>query len=180
MRIRRLYTRWVPIVSTVLVTAASAWAQSDAQAEIQPDLQAQLTRLNKNIERIADMMNSFLEGQRLELMIQRVEMGASRLSSAEESLRKAKATRASIEHEKTELEARLAQIADQLDQGLTSMTADELDSYTREIDLQLRLMKDRTREADRQIIELENEVMQQRANVRDWEDSIDRLLERDY
>lgn len=103
----------------------------------------------------------------------RVDMGASRLSVAEQNLRSAKATRSSLDDERLEIEARLAQMAETFDSGTTEMSLEELEQYTRELDLQLNLLKDRLRDADREINELENDVLRQRGNIRDWQDYID-------
>lgn len=139
-------------------------------------LHAQLERLNGNIERIAQILERSLQGQQLELLIQRVEMGSSRLSVAEQSLLTAQATRTNLDNEKMEIEARLDQMADGLDRGTFDMPLEEIEQYTRELDLQLQLLKERLRDADRQIIGLENEVMRQRDSIRDWQDYIDKEL----
>jgi chromosome segregation ATPase len=65
---------------------------------------------------------------------------------------------------------------EELDRGNLDMTLEELEQYTRELDLHLQLLKDRLRDADREIIELENEVMRQRGHIRDWQDYIDEEL----
>lgn len=154
------------------VAARGQEAPSDSPA----DLYSQLERLNDNIERIATLLERSLQGQQLELLIQRVDMGASRLAIAEKNLRQAQATRSSIDEEKTEIEARLSMMADEIDSGSLSMTVEEMEQYTRELDLHLKLLKDRLRQADREISELENEVMRQRGNIRDWQDYIDEEL----
>ena len=106
-------------------------------------------------------------------MIQRVEMGANRLAVAERNLRSAQDTRTVIDNEKLEIEARLTQMADDLDRGAIDMPLEEMEQYTRALDLRLQLLKERLRDADREIIELENEVMRQRGSLRDWQDYID-------
>ena len=63
-----------------------------------------------------------------------------------------------------------------LDIGEIDMPLEDMERYTQELGLQLRLLNERVRDADRQIIELENEVMNQRDNVRDWQDYIDEKL----
>jgi hypothetical protein len=159
-----------------LMAQPAAYAQQeplDAQAVA---LQSQLERLNENIERIAHLLERSLEGQQLELLMQRVDRGSSRLSVAEQNLRSVKATRNSIDNEKKEIEARLVQMAEALDRGDVDMTVEDIEQYTRQLDLQLQLLKDQVRSADRQINELENEVMSQRENIRDWQDYIDEEL----
>lgn len=139
-------------------------------------LQGELRRMNKNIERIATLLERSVEGQNLELLMQRVEMGSSRLSVAEQNLRGAQTSRASIDDERREIEMRLAQLAGDLDSGTIDMPLEEIERFTQELDLQLRLLKDKVREADREIIALENEVMRQRSRVREWQDYIDGKL----
>lgn len=168
-------------ISLLLVTlCALATGPTIAQSEtLDPQtaaLQSELQRLNKNIERIALLLERSVESQNLDLLIQRVEMGSSRLSLAEQNLRSAQMSRSSIEDEKRELEARLGQLADELDSGTIDMPVEELERYTRDLGLHLTLLKERVRDADRQIIELENEVMSQRESVRDWQDYIDEKL----
>ena len=156
--------------------AAPAIGQDNPIAAEASALQGELRRLNANIERIAKLLEQSVEGQQLELLIQRVEMGASRLSLAEQNLHNAKTSRASIDDEKREIEMRLAQLAGELDSGTIDMPLEDLERYTQELDLRLELLRDKVRDADRQIIEIENEVMNQRGRVRDWQDYIDQKL----
>jgi hypothetical protein len=166
-------------LASVLVIAGLASAAGraqDAPIETSPALEVQLERLNKNIERIADLLEQSLAGQHLDLLMQRVEVGASRLAVAEKNLRDAQATRSALDDEKLEIEARLAQMAEALDSGTVDMPLEELERYTRELDLRLQLLKDRLRDADREIFGLESEVIRQREHIRDWQDYIDEEL----
>ncbi len=95
---------------------------------------------------------------------------------AEQNLRSAQATRSSAHGEKMEIEARLAQVAEDLDRGALDMPLEEIERFTQELDLQLRLLKEKLKNADREILELENEVMKQRASIRNWQDYIDEEL----
>jgi chromosome segregation ATPase len=156
--------------------AAPSNAQTPALAPEAQALQGELERLNKNIERIAALLERSVEGQQLDLLIQRVEMGANRLSLAEQNLHSAKTSRNAIDDEKREIEMRLGQLASGLDSGDLDMPLEEIERYSHELDLQLTLLKAKVRDADRQIIELENEVMRQRGRVQDWQDYIDEKL----
>jgi hypothetical protein len=53
---------------------------------------------------------------------------------------------------------------------------EEIERYSHELDVRSTLLKAKVRDADRQIIELENEVMRQRGRVQDWQDYIDEKL----
>ena len=167
----------LPISLALLILATPVtWAQEANLDSQEVGLHSQLERLNNNIERIATLLEQSLRGQQLDLLIQRVEMGASRLAVAEQSLRSAQGTRDALDDEKLAIEARLGQMAEQLDSGTVDIPLEELDQYTRELDLQLELLKERLRNADRKILELENDVMRQRESIRDWQDYIDREL----
>lgn len=160
----------------LLLTGVAAHGQEQAPDSQDAALHSQLERLNDNIERIAALLEQSLHGQQLQLLIQRVEMGSSRLAVAERNLSSAQGTRTTLGNEKLEIEARLIQMAEELDRGALDMSLEEIEQYTRELDLQLQLLKERLRDADRQIIELENEVMRQRGSIRDWQDYIDEEL----
>lgn len=175
MKLDRLPFVLLLILTLPLLVGVAARGQEDPD-ESAATLHSQLERLNDNIERIAKLLERSLQGQQLELLIQRVEMGASRLAVAEQNLRSAQSTRTAIDNEKSEIEARLTQMADELDRGNMEMPLEEIEQYTRQLDLQLKLLTDRLRDADREIIELENEVMRQRGNIRDWQDYIDEEL----
>lgn len=163
------------IISYAWVVAPSM-AQAPALAPEAQALQGELERLNKNIERIAVLLERSVEGQQLDLLIQRVEMGSNRLALAEQNLHSAKTSRNVIDDEKREIEMRLEQLASGLDSGDIDMPLEEIERYSHELDLRLTLLKAKLRDADRQIIELENEVMRQRGRVRDWQDYIDEKL----
>jgi len=170
-----LSTGSIPVILLLLV-ARPAPGQNEPLDPQSLDLQGEIQRLNKNIERIATLLERSVEGQQLELLIQRVEMASNRLSLAEQNLHSTKSTRANLDDEKRELEMRLDQLAGQLNTGEIDMPLEDMERYTQELGLQLRLLNERVRDADRQIIELENEVMNQRDNVRDWQDYIDEKL----
>jgi hypothetical protein len=172
MTTKRKLSRLASALVIAGLASATGHAQ-DAPVETAPALQAQLERLNKNIERIADLLEQSLAGQHLDLLMQRVEVGAGRLAVAEKSLRDAQATRSALDDEKLEIEARLAQMAEGLDSGTLDMPLEELEHYTRELDLQLQLLKERLKDADREIFGLESEVMRQREHIRDWQNYID-------
>ncbi len=175
MKLDRLPLVLLLTLALPLLLGVAARGQEELDTS-QATLHSQLERLNDNIERIAMLLERSLQGQQLDLLIQRVEMGASRLAVAEQNLRSAQATRATLDNEKSEIEARLTQMASELDRGTLDMTLEEIEQYTRELDLHLQLLKDRLRDADREIIELENEVMRQRGHIRDWQDYIDEEL----
>ena len=170
-----LFAGAIPVILSLLV-ASPAPGQNEPLDPRSLDLQGEIQLLNRNIERIATLLERSVEGQQLELLIQRVEMASSRLSLAEQTLHSAKSSRANLDDEKRELEMRLDQLAGQLDTGEIDMSLEDMERYTQELGLQLKLLNERVRDADRQIIELENEVMNQRDNVRDWQDYIDEKL----
>jgi chromosome segregation ATPase len=173
MKHHRLPVALPTLLAFLLLTGATARGQVEALDPHDASLHSQLQRLNDNIERIATLLEQSLDGQQLDLLIQRVEMGANRLAVAERNLRSAQDTRTVIDNEKLEIEARLTQMADDLDRGAIDMPLEEMEQYTRALDLRLQLLKERLRDADREIIELENEVMRQRGSIRDWQDYID-------
>ena len=170
-----LFAGALPVIMSLLV-ASPAPGQNEPLDPRSLDLQGEIQLLNRNIERIATLLERSVEGQQLELLIQRVEMASSRLSLAEQTLHSAKSSRANLDDEKRELEMRLDQLAGQLDTGEIDMSLEDMERYTQELGLQLKLLNERVRDADRQIIELENEVMNQRDNVHDWQDYIDEKL----
>ena len=170
-----LFAGAIPVILSLLV-ASPAPGQNEPLDPRSLDLQGEIQLLNRNIERIATLLERSVEGQQLELLIQRVEMASSRLSLAEQTLHSAKSSRANLDDEKRELEMRLDQLAGQLDTGEIDMSLEDMERYTQELGLQLKLLNERVRDADRQIIELENEVMNQRDNVHDWQDYIDEKL----
>ena len=148
MKPSRLFLGLLFCVVAVSVCLPVGWAQEPPPSPEDPSIHNQLDRLNRNIERIAALLERNLEGQNLELLIQRVEMGSSRLAVAESNLSRAQATRKSIDTEKLELEARLGQIADEIDRGSLDMTVEDIERWTQELDLQLRLLKQQLRDAD--------------------------------
>ena len=176
MKKAKLLSTGVVPFTLLLLVASPAPGQNRPLDPESLDLQGEIRRLNKNIERIATLLERSVEGQQLELLIQRVEMASSRLSMAEQNLHSTKTSRANLDDEKRELEMRLDQLAGQLDTGDIDMPLEEMERYTQELGLQLRLLNERVHDADRQIIELENEVMNQRDRVRDWQDYIDEKL----
>lgn len=161
----------LPLLATSPLSARPQESATDPRP-----LPVQLERLNTSLERIVQLLERHAGGQRLELLMKRVELGTTRMAQAEEQLQRVRATKASIENEKLELEARLAQLAEALDAGTVSMSIAAIEHYTGELDLKRRLLERRLQGVDGEIIDLEIQVRERRIEVQSWQDEIDREL----
>jgi predicted nucleic acid-binding Zn-ribbon protein len=117
-----------------------------------------------------------LEGQRLGLVMARIQLSSGRSARAEEQLATARATRADLQNQKAKMEGQLQIFADRLDMGQVDMPAEDIETMADESALQLDLLKKQIRSMDREIMELENSLARYKQDLDDWQTVIDRRL----
>ena len=160
----------------VLFGAPTLFGQETAPQPVAAEVPAQLAKLNQTLTEIADLLERNLEGQRLGLVMARIQLSSGRSARAEEQLGTARATRADLQNQKAKMEGQLQIFADRLDMGQVDMPAEDIETMADESALQLELLKRRIENLDREIIELENAMTRYQQDLDDWQSLIDRHL----
>lgn len=178
-------SRVLPFAAAVLVVLAPTpvtGAQPPApvpQGVSEPALGQELAGIRAALDQIAGLLRRQLEEQRLELILRRVDLAEARLTPLEGALRGARDQRLGVDQERKQLEARLEQLARQVeedDEAVRDMPEGDILRFTSELTLEIRLLGDRLRDLDLRIVEMENEIATDRDLVRRWIDLVDRRL----
>ena len=140
-------------------------------------LVAEVARLNRTLERIADLLATQVDTQQIDLGMKRLEMLTSRLERSEGELRTLRSNRSSLETEEISLEEQRGQAELRLESGEVDEARDEnVRAFFRQMDRQLERVRGELDELGRQIAELENQVATQRRDLRGWQEFVDRRL----
>lgn len=171
--LRRLST----LFSLTALLGATALLGLDANPQpVAAEVPAQLAQLNQTLAQIAALLERNLEGQRLGLVMARIQISSGRSTRAEEQLATARATRADLQNQKAKMEGQLQIFADQMDLGQVDMPPEQIEVMADESALQLDLLKKRIRGMDREIMELENALARYQQDLDDWQTLVDRHL----
>lgn len=157
----------------------SAGSSADPQAEAEGDVQDQLARLNRTLERIAGLLERQVEGQRLDLTLKRLELGNRRIQTLESELRSAEEKARSLEDRQYEIQSRLKMFEDELERMEPEQIQDNRGSFTimvGQAERELDVVEVRLQETRQRILELENEVTRRRDDLRSLQEGLDREL----
>lgn len=150
-----------------------------SSAEAPGDVQDQLARLNRTLERIAGLLERQVEGQRLDLTLKRLELGNQRIRTLESELRSAEEKKRSLEDRQYEVQSRLKMFEDELERMEPEQIEDNRGSFTimvGQAERELDVIEARLQETRQRILELENEVTRRRDDLRSLQDGLDRKL----
>jgi len=159
-----------------LIGATALFGQNAAPQPVDAEVPDQLALLNQTMAEIADLLERNLEGQRLGLVMARIQLSSSRSAGAEQQLSATRATRADLEDQKAKMESQLGNFADRLEIGQVDMSAEDIETMADESTLQIKLLKNRIKALDREIVELEGALSRYQRDLDDWQTLIDRRL----
>jgi len=170
-RIQRLLA-----VAVVVSLPGIAIAQQPAGETEAAQVLDQLTQINQALKRIADSLEGQLDGQRLDLMLKRLEVSERRVAVLQEQVQEAQASRSLLEDQKARTELQLSEMADRIAAGDLELSDTEAETVVTQMELDLEQSSARIAELDRQLVGLENELTRARKEIRDWQNFVDREL----
>jgi chromosome segregation ATPase len=163
-------------VAAVVCLPALAVAQQPAGDSDTARILDRLTQIHGALERIADSLEGQLDGQRLDLMLKRLEVSERRVAPLEEQVRKAQAERSLLQDREERAELQLSEMADRIAAGELELSDSEAEAAVAQMELDLEQFRSRISELDGQLAGLENELTRVREGIRDWQDYVDREL----
>lgn len=172
----QLRTHFTTIWFAAIMGATTLFGQGAPPQPVAAEVPAQLARLNETLAEIADLLERNLEGQRLGLVMARIQLSSARSARADEQLSIAKASRAELHEKKARMEGQLDSFADRLDAGRVDMAAEDIEMMADESARELKLLNSKIKTLDREIMELENALARYRQELDDWQALVDRRL----
>jgi predicted nuclease with TOPRIM domain len=102
-----------------------------------PAVSGELAKLNKAVREIADSLAKQAAGQKLDLLMKRIELGSARVGEGEQRLRLLKAETAKVEDEKRKIEAEVQAVQSHFESPPDQTRKPERDAFFagREADL---------------------------------------------
>ncbi len=140
----------------------------------------QLAHLNATLEHISQLLERQLDGQKLDLLLRRVEIGNRRVTALEQELERAEGEKRSVEDGRYRLQFQIQAMRRQLD-VLPSDPHDtnqsDLEAGIQNATNELRLSDLRIQQATQRVLDLQNELDGQKHDLQGLKDLLDRQLQ---
>jgi hypothetical protein len=159
----------------VLLVAGAALAQTPP-TPADGDVRAELAKLNQAVREIAALLAKQTEGQKLELLMKRVELASSRAGASEARLRSLQSEKTNLEEERVQFEARTKEITERLESETSETARTEMEMFLRRSQAEGKRLAGRLQSVSQEVSELENLVASQREEAREWQRTLDRRL----
>lgn len=137
---------------------------------------AELGRLNATLQQIAGLLERQLQGQRLDLMLKRVDVANQQVDSLEGEIGRLQSKRTSLADEHFAVRSRLETMATEVELSEPeSLPAYE--AMVRQLEQGLKHVETRITEMDARILEVENELVRRQGDLQVLQDRLDRDLD---
>ena len=156
-----------------MLPATDLGAESPAAAEAA--VQEQLAQLNSTMREIVTLLERQIEGHETDLLIKRVELSSRSLIAKKERLRKLKGEAVNLEERGASLARTLEATERQLSEAVEDEALQQL--HLEQLKQRLKSVVDRQRDAERELIVLENEVRTEQEDMEMLEAVLDERLD---
>ena len=161
--------------ATVLAVLLGGSAEAPG-AKASPDLSTELVKLNKAVREIADLLAKQAEGQKLDLLMKRIEMTSSKVAQLEQRVRGIHAERDGAEEEARQLEMQTRQAQDAMSAQTDETRRTELSTSLERLDAAVKRATARGDSLSQELVEVENQLAAQRRELAEWQRVVDRRL----
>lgn len=175
--------KWFGIALTVgvLAVAAVLAAGSPPQAEPPTDqeLVEEVRKLNGTLERMGILLEDFLDRQRVDMLMKRIEIKSRRLAPMEEELRQVRTRRESLQEEVKMIRMELerfegdAEDPDNPDREASKELARQMRA---QLEPRAEMVQDSIGDLDLRIVEMETAILSRRDEIQAWEELVDKEL----
>lgn len=169
------------VVVSLAFLAATTAPSVAADPEAPPQaVERRLASIAESLERIAGTLERILSEQRVEVVIRRMELEARRIAPLEQELRSAReelrGRRANVEQIRTMRDDLEGRIDEAIRSGADPATLPERDEM-RNLEAMLAFEESRVEEAERRVLELEQDLDRGRDAIRILDDTLRELLD---
>jgi chromosome segregation ATPase len=176
-RVARLATALLLALLAVPVEATAQPRSSLQEASVEPaSVAAELGRLNVTLERIAGLLERQLQGQRLDLMLKRVDGASRQVDGLEGELGRLRSGRSSLVDERFRMQSRLEAMVTEVEHS-DPEALPAYEAMSREAERGLKHLDTRIAETDARILEVENELARRSGDLQALQDRLDRELD---
>lgn len=164
------------VLIAVLLLGASPGSGQPPKTDEGPEISGELAKLNIAVREIADLLAKQSEGQKLELLMKRLELASAKATQSEQRQRSLQSEKTKTEDEKQRTETTLRQIQYQADTQLSPDEKAGLQAATERADVDLKRTTSRLQSLAQEIAEIDAALATQREELRDWQRVLDRGL----
>jgi chromosome segregation ATPase len=169
-------TARLPLVLVALFLGATAAPAQSAKTESGSDVSVELAKLNKAVREIADALAKQAAGQKLDLLMKRIELSSSRIGEGEQRLRTLKSETAKAEDEKRKLETEIEMVQAHLESQPDQTRKPERDAFFARGEADLKRLASKLQSLAQETGEAEAALATQREELRQWQGFVDRAL----
>ncbi len=167
---------WTLLSLTLLPLAAPGAAQ-DPPAPPQAAQAAQLAKIQVTLEKIAATLARQSEGQDLDLLMKRVQLGVSQISEVERRLKDAETRREQIQDRKVQHEMQIRMFEARSERAESDgMSPEDREAFVLNMQDQLKRTTQRITTANAEINELQSRVTEAQSDLESWKTDLDRRL----
>jgi chromosome segregation ATPase len=167
-------------MTLAVLAAAPAAAETPAPADPAARLVQEVGALNRNLERVANLLEEFLAKQEMDMLMKRIEFKSRRLSPLEQELRTARKERSNREEERSHLQMQMEEMERVLEaqerEGAEESDADWAPGTKVRMETRMTYLRDAMDALDLRIMELENDLASRREEIEGWEEYLDREI----
>jgi TolA-binding protein len=175
-------SKWPLVVITLLsliLPLFPLWAQEPSPQGEAAAVAEEINRLNDSVNEIAELMRTLLENQDLNIALKRIELQLRRMGPKMEELRKLKGNKSNREEEMVRFQGILDNFEDEI--GALGMDdGEDGQEQRRRIktnwEARIKSLKDQIWKLDQQIVELEEELEDEREQLHILETFVDERL----
>jgi chromosome segregation ATPase len=145
-------------------------------AKVSLDLSTEIAKLNKAVREIADLLAKQTEGQKVELLMKRVELASSKLSQLEQRESSLQSEKMNIEDQAYRLVTEMKLIQDRVPASPDESQRLDLETTLARGEAEGKRLADRVQSLSQQIGDVENQLTAQREELKTWQQVVDRSL----
>jgi chromosome segregation ATPase len=164
-----------PTILALLVGVTAASGQSP-EAKVSPDVSTELAKLNKAVREIADLLAKQTKGQKVDLLMKRLELASSKIGQLEQRERSLQSEKTNAEDETNRIETELKLIQTQADTAASESQRPDLAATLARGEVELKRLADRIQSISQEIGDIENVLATQREELKGWQQVVDRTL----
>ena len=160
----------------VLLLAATPESLPQSTPSGTADISGELAKLNQAVREIADLLAKQSEGQKLDLLMKRLDLASAKATQLEQRQRSLQAEKTSIEDQRNQIDGAIKEFQAQAQTQASESRRPELQAAVDRAEIQLKGFASRLQSLSQEIAETETQLAAQREELKEWQRTIDRRL----
>jgi phage-related minor tail protein len=160
-----------------LLMGAPAAPASTVPPQAATDVPAELAKLSKAVRDIADLLAKQSEGQKLDLLMKRVELTSTKIAQLEQRQRNLRAEKDGAEDEERQLEAQVKQLQDGIPAQTDEARRGEMSANVERYEAAIKRAAARADAVAGELTDVDSQLATQKRELQQWQNFVDRRLQ---